>query len=79
MKFIVTNILFQTCYKICTEKKTVGSIKYTTCHRTSTQAAHSDSTVGNPTHPTLNSYSPHILGVTDMSVKITRRLAGGMW
>jgi hypothetical protein len=58
---------------------TLGSIDYTTCHRTSTQAAHSVSTAGNPTRPTMNSYSPHILGVTDMSMKITQRLAAGMW
>jgi len=78
IKFIVS----QTFYSRLVTKSvgiTLGSIKCTTCHRTSTQAAHSVSTVGNPTRPTMNSYSLHILGVTDISMKITHRLAGGMW
>lgn len=78
IKFIVP----QTFYSRLLTKSvqiTLGSIDYTKCHRISTQAAHSVSTVGNPTCPTMNSYSPHILGVTDRSMKITRRLAGGMW
>jgi len=78
IKFIVS----QTFYPRLVTKSvqiTLGNIDYTTCHRTSTQEEHSVSTVGNPTRPTMNTYSPHILGVTDMSMKITHILAGGMW
>jgi len=78
IKFIVSKTFYS---RLVTKSVqiTLGSIEYTTCHRTSTQAAHSVSTVGNPTRPTMNSYSPHIFGVTDMSMKITQRLAAGMW
>jgi hypothetical protein len=74
-------IVSQTFYSRVVTKSiqiTLWSIKHTTCHKTSTQAAQSVCTVSNRTRPTLNSYSPHILGVTDMSMKITHRLVGGM-